>query len=60
MFLLFLVLVSEHAAPENIYIPICFYYFRLLPEDEWDEFYNLHSNMFLLFPKANDNQIGLY
>ena len=72
MFLLFPIFLSSSFYPTKIYIPICFYYFKLvcspfLPEviftfqyvsiistvqlTEWHSRWNLHSNMFLLFPR---------
>ena len=49
MFLLFRSCLFDYCCRNNIYIPICFYYFDGVDMDIRETQIHLHSNMFLLF-----------
>ena len=51
-------IISQSALPKDItviciYIPICFYYFFVREAAMRCDYFNLHSNMFLLFQEHN-------
>ena len=53
MFLLFQICNSISNYNSDIYIPICFYYFKLDARNCIRMESNLHSNMFILFHHSN-------
>ena len=50
--------IELYTDDKDIYIPICFYYFNPSMKKQWN-LIDLHSNMFLLFPKLMQHFIKL-